>query len=114
MTCNVNSAAQVESNLIYNKYEIKLDNDTATDVAAISGAVGGSTGAIATALGSVGVLGPIGGVAASTLILICAVESSWLLASADGCGVKIDIWLLNDAVAPDTVEDIPYHYISPQ
>lgn len=112
MTCNVNDWEIVDTNYLYDHYQFKLDQDLATDLAALSGV----TGATITTAGS-WISAATGGLAApiaATIGLVCVVEGAWLEIAANGCGVTVDVYIVNDAVAPDTIEDIPYHYISSQ
>lgn len=113
MTCNVNNWEIVNTGYLYDHYRFKLDQDLATDLAAL----GGVSGATITTAGtwiSAAMSGGLAAPIAATIGLICVAESAWLTIAANGCGVTVDVYLVNDAVEPDSLEDIPYHYISSQ
>jgi len=112
MTCNVNSYELVENNSLYNHHRLKLDQDTATDIATLGGlsaaTIDTAGGIIAAAVGST----ITGGIAALFGLIILA-ESAAIQIAADGCGVVIDAWFVN-AQLPTDLDDVPYHYISSQ
>jgi len=117
MSCNTQDFEIVNSNPIVTHYRLNLDQDTATDVATIAAAAGsitsvaGGAGAAIAAIVNPIVGGAIAGVTA-VIVSIIVVEWAWIQTQANGCGVTIDYWAVNDLVDP--FDNVPYHNITPQ
>lgn len=113
MSCNVNDYELVNEGILINHHRLKLDQDTATDLAVAGGAGAMGVQAIGSAIAYAvsGIANPISMVFATIII----VEAARVQIAADGCGITIDLYMVqpDPYIGPDPT-DIPYHTINSQ
>lgn len=115
MPCNRGGFEYVDSNYFYDHYKIYLKDDTVSDLTALSGATSTVAAGAYAILVDAGYIASLSTPVTAGLAACLAVEMAWLDIANDGCGVIIDLFIVeNYSSTTPYLNDIPVHYISSQ
>lgn len=114
MVCDKTDVEALHQGVAYDRYRITMSDGLTKDVIEWARWGGASATAVLAQLASASsAVGPAGPISVVALGALFQAEATWISTSNDGCGVAIDIVLVNDFVDPNPTE-LPYHYVQGQ
>jgi hypothetical protein len=115
MPCNRKDVEFIDSTSVYDHYKIWIPDEIVSDLVALSGGTSTVAGSAYAILVDAGYVASLGTPLTAGLAACIAVELTWLEIANDGCGVEVDVYLVENYASPQLfLNDIPLHYISSQ
>lgn len=113
--CNRSDVVPISTGSTYDHYKIYLDDETVSDITTVGGSGVPATAAITAILKELGIIAKVGSIFGYALVALLAVKNGELQLKNDGCGVVIDMYVVNNYASPHPyIGDLPVHTISSQ